>query len=123
MLRTQRLSFALTALGREARGLTRVGDIVYLHDHQTNASEKDRMRWCMVVAINGSQTRVAPRSSTVPGPVFTAAGTMPFDKDGWFSRWSLPVSLATVCTARNIGQLPEPAQSAVRALFARRRRG
>jgi hypothetical protein len=101
--------------------LAQIGDIVYLHDHQTHASGKNRMRWCMVVAINGSQTRVAPRSSTVRGQVFTAAAEMvEFDKDGWFSRWSLPVSVNVVDSARNIGQLPEPARSAVLALFVRR---
>jgi hypothetical protein len=105
------------------KALAQVGDIVYLHDHQTHASGKHRMRWCMVVAINGSQARVAPRSSTVRGQVFTARGEMPeFDMDGWFSRWSLPVSMAVVNAARNIGQLPEPARSAALALFARRRR-
>jgi hypothetical protein len=101
--------------------LAQVGDIVYLHDHQTHASNKSRMRWCMVVARSGSQARVAPRSASVRGPVFTPAGCMPeWDKDGWFSRWSLPVSTVAVDAARNIGQLREPERSAVLALFRRR---
>lgn len=57
------------------------------------------------------------------GVVFTPAGCLPeLDKDGWFSRWSLPVSTALVDGARNIGQLPEPARSDVLALFSRRGR-
>lgn len=100
--------------------MARVGDMVYLHDRQTNASRKNRMRWCMVIARSGSRARVAPRSTTVPGLVFTPAGYLPeFDKPGWFSRWDLPVSTSLIDSARNIGQLPEPARGDVLALFAR----
>jgi hypothetical protein len=100
-----------------------IGDMVYLHDSVTKASSKNRMRWCMVIAINGSQTRVAPRSASVPGPVHTAAGLLrEFTMEGWFSRWTLPVATVDVGGARNIGQLPEPARSQVLALFKRSKR-
>lgn len=103
--------------------MPQIGDIVYLHDHDTNASGKNVMRWCMIVAVNGSRTRVAPRSSTVRGPIFTPAGLLAeFDLDGWFSRWTVPVATAVVEEARNIGQLPEPARSEVLRITARRKR-
>jgi hypothetical protein len=35
-----------------------IGDIVYLHDLDTKASRKDVMRWCMVIGLAGSTTRV-----------------------------------------------------------------
>lgn len=98
-----------------------IGDILYLHDHDTKASQKDRLRWCMVVAIAGSMLRVAPRSTTVPGKVFCPAEAMvEFTKDGWFSRWTLRVPASVAASARNIGQLREPERSQVLALFARR---
>jgi len=103
--------------------MARIGDMVYLHDHDTKASRKDVMRWCMVVAVIGSQARVAPRSSTVRGKVFTAAGLLPeFTENGWFSKWSLPVPAQLLDDARNIGQLPEPARTQVLGLFARSKR-
>lgn len=103
--------------------MAQIGDIVYLHDRDTQASEKNVMRWCMIVAINGSRTRVAPRSSTVRGPVFTPADLLPeFDRDGWFSRWTVPVATVVVEQARNLGQLPEPARSEVLRITARRKR-
>jgi hypothetical protein len=99
-----------------------IGDIVYLHDNVTKASSKNVMRWCMVVSINGFSARGAPRSSTVRGLVHTAAGLLPeFTRDGWFSRWDLPVPTLAVDNARNAGQLPEPERSQVLALFTRRR--
>jgi hypothetical protein len=103
--------------------VAQVGDIVYLHDKVTKASSKNVMRWCMVVAVNGSRTRVAPRSATVRGLVNTGAELLPeFTSDGWFSRWSLTVPTVAVDNARNIGRLPEPQCSDVLALFTRRRR-
>jgi hypothetical protein len=47
--------------------LALIGDMVYLHDHETKASPKDVMRWCLVVALMGSQARVAPRSIGAEG--------------------------------------------------------
>jgi hypothetical protein len=97
--------------------------MVYLHDSVTKASEKNVLRWCMVIAVNGSQARVAPRSASVPGPIHTAAGLLPeFTMEGWFSRWSVPVATVDVDGARNIGQLPEPARSQVLGLFKRSKR-
>jgi len=99
-----------------------IGDILYLHDHETKASDKDIMRWCMVIAITGSMLRVAPRSATNPGPVFCPAEAMKrFTKDGWFSRWAISVPVAVADAAENIGQLREPERTQVLELFARRR--
>ena len=103
---------------------TAVGDMVYLHDSVTKASKKDRMRWYLVVAIRGSTARVAPRSASVPGPIFTPANLMSeFTRDGWFSRWTIPVAAVSIEAARNIGQLPEPERSEILALVRRPRRG
>jgi hypothetical protein len=102
--------------------MTSVGDVIYLHDSLLG-SRKDVMRWCMVVATSASVTRVAPRSASHSGVVFTRAGLMPeFTKDGWFSRWTVPVNSTEADDARNIGQLPEPARSGVLAAVARKRR-
>jgi hypothetical protein len=99
-----------------------VGDMIYLHDSLLG-SPKAVMRWCMVVATTGSTTRVAPRSASVSGVVFTPAGLLPqFTKDGWFSRWTVPVSSTDADQALNIGQLPEPARTQVLAVQRRRRR-
>lgn len=104
--------------------MTQIGDIVRLHDSDTKASLKvNDVRWCMVISISGSMVRVAPRSTTVKGPVFTSRNLMKeFSKDGWFKRWALPVPRHVVDNAQNIGQLPEPERSAVLGLFARRTR-
>lgn len=92
--------------------------MVYLHDHVTRVSRKNVMRWCMVVARNGSMCRVCPRSTTLVGPVFTSAGYLPeFDQPGWFSRFDRPVATHLVDGARNVGQLPEPARGDVLNLY------
>lgn len=102
--------------------MVQIGDIVYLHDHDTKASPKAVMRWCIVIALAGSTARVAPRSASRAGKVFTPRGLLPeFTEDGWFSRWALPVARHVAEGARNAGQLPQPERSAVLALFARRR--
>jgi hypothetical protein len=102
--------------------MVKVGDIVHLHDWDTTASKKDVMRWCMVVGITGSTARVAPRSASKSGKVFTSAELMDaFTRDGCFSRWSLPVPVSLLESVRNIGQLPEPERSQVLSLFHRRR--
>jgi hypothetical protein len=102
--------------------MAQIGDMLYLHDHDTAASRKPVMRWCMVIALTGSTARVAPRSTSRTGKVFTSHELLPeFTEDGWFSRWALPVPRHVVESARNVGQLPEPERSAVLALFARRR--
>ena len=101
--------------------MVQIGDIVYLHDHDTAASPKAVMRWCMVIALAGSTARVAPRSASRTGKVFTPRGLLSeFTEDGWFSRWALPVARHVVEDARNAGQLLEPERSAVLALFVRR---
>ena len=85
--------------------MTSVGDVIYLHDSLLG-SPKDVMRWCIVVAATGSVVRVAPRSASVAGAIFTPAGLLPeFTKDGWFSRWTVPVDSVSAYSARNIGQL------------------
>ena len=97
-----------------------IGDMLYLHDHDTKVSNKNVMRWCMVIAIAGSTVRVTPRSTTVRGKVFTSASLMPeFTADGWFKRYSRSVPLSLATRASNIGQLPEPERSQVLALFSR----
>jgi hypothetical protein len=102
--------------------MTSVGDVIYLHDIFLG-SPKDVMRWCMVVATTGSVIRVAPRSASQSGVVFTPAGLMPeFTRDGWFSRWTVVVNSTEADQARNIGQLPEPARSGVLTAVARKRR-
>lgn len=99
-----------------------IGDMVHLHDRVTHASDKNVMRWCMVLAVHGWRTRVAPRSASVPGPVHTPARVLPeITMEGWFSRWSVPVATVDVDEARNIGQLPEPARSEVLNLHRRRK--
>ena len=99
--------------------MTSVGDVIYLHDSLLG-SRKDVMRWCMVVATSASVTRVAPRSASHSGVDLHPAGLMPeFTKDGWFSRWTVPVNSTEADDARNIGQLPEPARSGVLAAVAR----
>ena len=101
--------------------MAQIGDIVYLHDSDTKASPKSEWRWCMVIGFAGSMVRVAPRSASVRGPVFTPKELMPeFTKNGWFKRWALSAPRHVVDAARNIGPLPEPERSAVLALFARR---
>jgi hypothetical protein len=102
--------------------MVQIGDIVYLHDHDTKASPKNVMRWCMVIAIAGSTVRVAPRSASRVGKVFTPQGLLAeFTEDGWFSRWALPVPRFVAEAAHNAGQLPEPERSRILDLFARRR--
>jgi hypothetical protein len=105
-----------------ASAMAAIGDILYLHDHDTKVSQKDRLRWCMVIGASGSMVQVTPRSTTSRGPVFCPAEAMgEFDKDGWFKRWRRPVPVAVANAATNIGQLREPERSQVLALFARRR--
>jgi hypothetical protein len=102
--------------------MVQIGDIVYLHDYDTKASSKNVLRWCMVVAVAGSTVRVAPRSASRGGKVFTAQSLLAeFSEDGWFSRWALSVPRSVVERARNAGQLPEPERSQILALFGRRR--
>jgi hypothetical protein len=102
--------------------MTSIGDVIYLHDSLLGTS-KNVMRWCVVVASTGSITRVAPRSASSPGAIFTPAGLLPeFSKDGWFSRWTVAVDSMQADAARNVGQLPEPARSDVLRLVSRRRR-
>ncbi len=99
-----------------------IGDILHLHDHDTKVSNKNKLRWCMVIGITGSMVQVAPRSTTSRGPVFCPAEAMAeFDRDGRFKRWRRPVPLAVANAATNIGQLREPERTQVLALFARRR--
>ena len=105
--------------------MTQIGDMVRLHNADTKISKDPRkaqeVRWCMVIGISGSSVRVAPRSTTVKGPVFTSEKLMPeFSRDGWFKRWSVSVPKRIVDNAQNIGQLPEPARTDVLNLFTRR---
>jgi hypothetical protein len=98
--------------------VAQVGDMVYLHDRVTKVSRKNVMRWCMVVARNGSISRVCPRSTTVVSAIFSIRGELPeFDEPGWFSRFDRPVPTKDVDAARNIGQLPEPTRTDVLDLY------
>ena len=96
--------------GGERPAAVSVGDVLYLHDHVTGFSGKDRLRWCIVTAVVGrSGVRVAGRSTTREDGVPVPASAMPeFDADGWVPRPPLRISAAEAAAARNIGPLPEP---------------
>jgi hypothetical protein len=83
-----------------------VGDVLYLHDHDTGISRKDVYRWCIVTAVVGQHVRVAGRSTTREDGVPVPAEAMDeFDADGWVPRPPVRISLALASSARNIGQL------------------
>lgn len=92
-----------------------------MHDRDTNASQKDVVRWCMVVAIVGRTVRLAPRSASIPAAVFSPMSNKPeFTADGWFGRWSATADLADVQPAQNIGQLPDPERARILSLHQHR---
>jgi hypothetical protein len=104
-------------------GEIEVGAVLYLHDRVTRFSEKNVLRWCVVVAIIDATVRVVGRSASRRTGVFTPAGTMPeFDRDGHFWPSSRRIARADAERAGNIGKLPEPYLGEVLAQFRRRRR-
>jgi hypothetical protein len=85
-----------------------VGDVLYLHDHVTRFSAKDKFRWCVVTAIVGQDVRVAGRSTTRSDGVPVPATAMEeFNKDGWVPAPAVRVSRAEAEVSRNIGPLPD----------------
>lgn len=106
-----------------AQAIVTVGEVLYISDTVTHLSQKQVMRWCVVVVVTGYQVRVVGRSASRRRGVFTPAGTLPeFDKDGRFWPASARISLVDATRARNIGKLPEPYLGDVLAQFRRRRR-
>lgn len=100
-----------------------IGDVLYLHDYVTHFSNKNVMRWCVVVAVVAGGIRVVGRSASRRGGVFTPAGVLPeFDRDGYFWPSSRRISAKDAASARNIGKLPEPFLGQVLTQFRRRRR-
>lgn len=84
-----------------------VGDVLYLHDHLTGFSKKDRLRWCVITAMFGRHARVAGRSTTRTDGVPVPAEVMDeFTKDGWILRPAMRIALADALQARNIGPIP-----------------
>jgi hypothetical protein len=100
-----------------------VGDVLYLHDvRDTQFSRKQRMRWWIVVAVNGNIVRVAPRSASSRRGISVPATAMTeFTLNGRVPKIGKPISMAVASGARNIGQLPEPYLSQVLAQARRRR--
>lgn len=85
-----------------------VGHVLYLHDHVTRFSMKDRYRWCVVIAIVGGDVRVGGRSTTrQDGVALPKTAMAEFDKDGWIPAPALRISRADAEAAKNIGPLPD----------------
>ena len=100
-----------------------IGDVLYLHDRVTGFSNKNVMRWCVVVALVGGGVRVVGRSASRRTGVFTPARALPgFDRDGHFWPSSRRISAQDAASARNIGKLPQPYLGQVLAQFRRPRR-
>jgi hypothetical protein len=84
------------------------GDVLYLHDHVTRFSRKDRYRWCIVTAVVGADVRVAGRSTTrTDGVPVPKTAMEEFDKDGWVPAPAVRVSRTDAEAALNIGPLPD----------------
>lgn len=100
-----------------------IGEVLHLHDRVTHFSEKNVLRWCVVVAVVGTSVRVVGRSASRRTGVFTPADALlEFDRDGYFWPASRRIARADAERARRIGKLPEPYLGQALAQFRRRRR-